>query len=157
DQQPYPPDYDKPQPAPAIIINETMARRFWPDQDPLGQRLRIIASPWMTVVGVVGDVHHTGLSTQPNPEMYMSDLQEPQSSMTVMIRTSGDPLALAAAVREQVQAIDPDQPVSFNTMEQLFSKSAAGQQFNALLLGLFAGAALLLSVVGVFGVINYTV
>ena len=157
DQQPYPQHYNESQPAPAIIINETMARKFFPDEDPVGQRIRIIASPWLTIVGVVGDVRHTGLSTQPNPEMYLSDLQEPSGSMAVMVKTSGDPLNLAAAVREQVMAVDRDQPVTIATMDQIFSDSVGGQRFNMLLLSIFAGLALLLAVVGVFGVINYSV
>lgn len=157
EQQPYPPHYDDPQAAPAIIINETFARRFFPDEDPIGKRLRIIASPWLTIVGVVGDVRHTGLHTQPNPEMYLSDLQEPGDSMAVMVRTSGDPSKLAAAVREQVMAIDPDLPVAASTMNQVFLESVGGQRFNALLLSIFGALALGLAVVGVFGVINYSV
>ena len=97
EQQPFPEHFNDPQGAPAVIINETMARLYFPNEDPLGRRLRVILSPWMTVVGVVGDVHHTGLHTPPNPEIYLSQLQEPQSSMAVMARTSGDPLQLAAA------------------------------------------------------------
>src|SRR6185436_17831845 len=117
DRQPYPPNFDEPQAIPALIINETFARRFFPGEDPIGQRIRIISSPWLTIVGVVGDVRHGGLSTQPNPEMFLSDLQEPQSSMAVMVRTAGDPLLLSAAAREQVVAVDGDQPVSIATMD----------------------------------------
>jgi putative ABC transport system permease protein len=157
EQQPYPQHYDDPQPVPAIIINETFARRFFPDEDPLGKRMRIIASPWLTVVGVVGDIRHAGLQTQPNPEMYLSDLQEPSGSMAVMIRTAGDPLMLATALREQVTALDQNLPVAVTTMEQIRSDSVGGQRFNALLLSIFAALALGLAVVGVFGVINYSV
>ncbi len=157
EQQPYPDRFNESQAVPAVIINETMARLYWPNEDPLGRRMRIIFSPWLRVVGVVGDVRHTGLNSQPNPEVYLSQLQEPQSSMAVMVRTVGDPLQLGIAVREQLKAIDKDQPMTITTMDQIFSDSVAGQRFNTLLLGTFASVALVLAMIGVFGVINYSV
>ncbi|HKA17355.1 MAG TPA: ABC transporter permease [Blastocatellia bacterium] len=157
DQQPYPEHYNDPQPAPAIIINETMVRMYFPNEEPLGQRMRIIASPWLTIVGVVGDVLHQGLNTKPNPEMYLFDLQEPQDSMAVMVRTRVNPLSLASVAREQVLSVDPDQPVAITTMDQIFSISVGGQRFNTLLISIFAGLALSMAVIGVFGVINYSV
>ena len=156
-QQPFPEHFNESQPIPAVIINETMARLHWPNQDPLGQRVRIIESPWMTVVGVVGDVRHSGLAVQPNPEIYLSQLQEPQSAMAVMIRTNGDPLQLAGVARAQVKAIDKDQPLTITTMERIFSESVGEQRFNTLMLGAFASLALILAMIGVFGVINYSV
>jgi putative ABC transport system permease protein len=157
EQQPYPENFDKPQPAPVIIINETMARTFWPGEDPLGKRMRIISSPWFTVVGIVGDIHHTGLHTKPNPEVYLSHQQEPNSSLAVMIRTSGDPLLLSDAARAQVRSLDKDLPVSVMSMEQVYAKSVADRRFNAMTLSGFGLLALSLAVVGVFGVINYSV
>jgi putative ABC transport system permease protein len=157
EQQPYPEHYNESQPVPAIIINETMARMFFSGEDPLGKRIRVVASPWLAIVGVVGDIRHTGLNTRPNPEIYMSDLQQPSGSLAVMVRTSGDPLTLATAVREQVMAVDKDQPVAITTMDQIFSDSVGGQRFNMLLLSIFGALALGLAVVGVFGVINYSV
>jgi putative ABC transport system permease protein len=157
EQQPFPEHFNDPQAAPAVIINETMARLYFPNEDPLGKRLRVVLSPWMTVVGVTGDVHHNGLNVPPNPEIYLSQLQEPQSSLAVMARTTGDPLQLAAAAREQVKAIDKDLPVTVTTMDQIFSESVAGQRFDTSLLGIFAAVALLLAMIGVFGVINYSV
>jgi len=157
DGQPYPEHFNEPQAAPAAIINETMARLYWPNEEPLGRRLKIISSPWITVVGVVGDVRHTGLNTPASPEIYLSDLQEPQTALAVMVRTSGDPLQLAAAAREQVKAIDKDQPVTITTMDQIVADSVAAPRFNTLLLGVFATVALLLAMIGVFGVIHYSV
>ena len=157
EQQPYPAHFNEPQPVPTVIINERMASLYWPGEDPVGRRLRIIASPWLTVVGVVGDVHHQALNSQPNPEMYLSHLQEPDGFLAVMMRVTGDPLSLAPAVREQVRALDKDLPLTIATMDQVLSNSVAGERFNALLLGLFGGLALVLAMVGVFGVINYSV
>ncbi len=157
ERQPYPEHFNESQSIPAVIINERMARLYFPNEDPLGRRLRIVHSPWLTVVGVIGNVRHNGLHTPPNPEMYLSHLQEPQSSMAVMIRTAGDPLQLAAAARAQVNALDKDQPVTLTTMDQIFSESVAGQRFNTLLLAAFASLALSLAMLGVFGVINYSV
>jgi len=157
DQEPLPEHFNDPQPMPIVVINETMARLCWPNEDPLGKRLKIISSPWLTVVGVVGDVHHSALNSRPNPEMYLSHLQEPQNSLAVMMRAAGNPLQLAAAARDQVKALDRDQPLTITTMEQIYSNSIAGQRFNVVLLGVFGGLALLLAMVGVFGVINYSV
>jgi putative ABC transport system permease protein len=157
DQQPYPEHYNESQPVPVIIINETMARMFFPGEEPLGKRMRIISSPWLTIVGVVGDIHHSGLNARPSPEMYLSDLQQPSGSLAVMARTSGDPLTLASAVREQVMAVDKQQPVAITTMDQIFSDSVGGQRFNMLLLSIFGALALVMAVIGVFGVINYSV
>jgi putative ABC transport system permease protein len=157
DQQPYPAHYNEPQAAPVVVINEAMAKLYWPNEDPLGRRLKIVASPWMTVVGVVGDVRHTGLNSKPNPEIYLSHLQEPSSSLAVMVRTTGDPLPLAGAAREQVKALDKNLPVVVTTMDQIRAESVAGQRFNTLLLGIFAALALVLAMIGVFGVINYSI
>jgi putative ABC transport system permease protein len=156
-QQPYPKRFNDPQPIPSVVINETMAKLYWPNEDPIGRRLRIIESPWMTVIGVVGDVRHNGLNTKPNPEIYLSHLQEPQGALAVMVRTSGDPLQLAGAARSELKTLDKDLPVTLTTMDEIFSASLAGQRFYAVLLGVFASLALLLSMIGVFGVINYSV
>jgi len=123
----------------------------------LGKRLRIIKSPWLTIVGVVGDVHHTGLNSKPNPEIYLSYLQEPSTALAVMMRTSVDPLQLGAPARQEISQIDKELPVTITTMDQIFSNSVSGPRFNALLLGIFASVALILASIGVFGVINYSV
>jgi putative ABC transport system permease protein len=149
--------FDGAQSTPVAIINETMARQFWPNENPLGQRLRADGGPALTVAGVVGDVRHGGLAARPHPEMFVPHQQAPSASLAVMVRTAADPLILAASVREQVAALDQDLPVPLTTMEQLVSGSVAGQRFNALLLSVFGALALVLAIVGVFGVINYSV
>jgi putative ABC transport system permease protein len=120
--------------------------------------MRIIFSPWLTIVGVVGDVRHTGLNTAPNPEMYLSQLQEPQSSMAVLARTTGDPLQLAGAAREQLKAMDKDLPVfSVKTMNEYLATAVAAPRFNTTLLSIFATVALVLTIVGLYGVMSYSV
>jgi putative ABC transport system permease protein len=149
--------FDAAQSAAVAMINETMARQFWPQESPLGRQLVVDGGPALTVVGVVGDVLHGGLSAAPIPEIFVPHQQAPVASLAVMIRTSMDPSLLAATVREEVGALDHDLPVPLTTMDQLVSRSIAGQRFNALLIGAFGALALGLSVVGVFGVINYSV
>lgn len=150
-------EFDVSQAAPTIVINETMAHMFWSTEDPLGMRIRIAASPLLTVVGVVGDVRHGGLNSRPHAEMFLSHLQAPQASLAVMVRTAGDSLKLATPVREQVGQLDRDLPMTITTMDQIFSDSVGGRRFNALLLTIFGVLALGLAVVGVFGVVNYSV
>ena len=89
-QQPPPPRFDEPQPAPVAVISETMARQFWPGEAPIGKRFRVLFSPWITVVGVVGDVRQSALVEPPAPQMYLSNLQEPNASMTLVVRAAVD-------------------------------------------------------------------
>jgi putative ABC transport system permease protein len=150
-------EFDGAQSAAVAIVNETMARQFWPHESPLGRRLVADGGPSLAVIGVVGDVLHGGLSAAPIPEIFLPHQQAPVASLAVMVRTSMDPSLLAATVREEVGALDHDLPVPLTTMDQVVSRSIAGQRFNALLIGAFGALALGLSVVGVFGVINYSV
>lgn len=156
------------------IINETMAQRYWPRENPIGKRVALnfeamkfhpdrapdldIPSGMREIVGVVADVRHTGLMTAPVPEMYVPFEQRPIRDMTLVVRASGDPLALTGAVRQQVLSTDPDQPVAnITTMAQLLSASVAQPRFNFMLLTVFACVALALAAVGIYGVISYSV
>ena len=141
-----------------VIINEAMARRFWPDEDPLGQRLRISDQPWRTIIGIVGSVKHSGLDVEPTPEMYYPLLQDPLPFMTLVVRTTGDPQSLAAAVQREVRMVDKDQPVfGIKTMEEVVAESVSSRRLTMLLLATFASLAVLLAAIGIYGVMSYTV
>ncbi|HJU55633.1 MAG TPA: ABC transporter permease [Pyrinomonadaceae bacterium] len=143
-----------------MLVNETLARRFFPGEDPVGKRATVY--PFETpceIVGVVGDVKHRGLDVESGPEFYISYLQAPQPSMYLVARTTlAEPGALASSIQSAVQQIDKDQPIAdVRTMSQLLNEATAARRFNMLLLGVFALLALVLASVGIFGVMSYMV
>jgi putative ABC transport system permease protein len=142
-----------------IVISETMARRVWPNEDAVGKQILLSGNPtpW-TVVGIVGDIRDQLLQTEPDPLMYLSFQQVPWSNMWVLVRATGDPMALAPVVRREVHAIDPLLPVANEQpLERFVTQIAAAPRFTALIFGLFASAALVLAVVGVYGLVAYSV
>jgi putative ABC transport system permease protein len=145
-----------------VIINENMAKRFWPNEDAVGKRFRYgdpsSNAPLMTVVGVVADMRRTGFNNPVRYETFLPHTQRISNSLTLVARTAGDPLALVPAVRAQFKSLDPEQPVfEVASMDQLLSSMVAQRRFSMALLATFAALALVLGVVGVYGVTSYLV
>lgn len=144
-----------------VIINESLAKRFWPGGDALGKRIKIGVAerePWLTIVGVVGDVHNEALETAPGFDTYEPHAQRPWSLMNVVVRTSGSPSAIAPLLRGVLRESDPGILVwSVGTMDERVRASLAPRRFTAGVLTAFGGAALLLASIGIYGVAAYMV
>jgi putative ABC transport system permease protein len=145
--------------APGVaVINQAMAQRYFPNEDPLGKRIGFGGGPfWCEIIGVVGDVRHYKLDSKPEAEAYLSNNQDPWRFMTLVIRTTNAD-SVIGSVRNEIQSIDRDQPVyNIRMMEDVLAESIAQPRFNLLLVGIFAIVALLLAVVGIYGVMSYLV
>jgi putative ABC transport system permease protein len=148
---------DTPQSPGIVVINRTLADRFFPNEDPLGRRMTL-GGVMRTIVGVVGDAKYQGLSVEAGPQTYVPHAQSPYPGMRIVLRTTTEPMSLAGAVRAQIESVDPEEsPTRLATMTHLLSESVAQPRFNTLLITLFALLAFVLSAIGIFGVINYDV
>ena len=153
---------------PVVIVNQTLARQRWPQGSPIGQKVSAVHGGFgplgrillenPQVIGVVADVKYAGLAAEPAPAIYFPMRQAPFNSQTLVVRTLGSPRALLASVAKQVRALDPNLPVAHvNTMSEQVASSVAQPRFQAILLAAFAGLALLLGALGIYGVLSYTV
>ena len=144
------------------LISQRMADRWWKNESPLGKRIKIgeadSKSAWMTIVGVVGDVVHNPYDRAPRRTFYVPYQQAPVLWMDIGVRTAGDPLQVAPAVMAAIRSVDPEEPITdLRTMERAIHNRSIGLNYMAALMGVFGGIALLLSGIGVYGVMAYLV
>ena len=142
-----------------VVVNRTLAEKYWPGEDPIGRRIRIFGpeGPWVSVAGIVGDVRQMGLAEPPREELYLSYKAVSSQEMSMVVRTDDDPERLGAAVTSAIRDVDPEQPVfGVMSMERLIQNASAERRVSMVLLLLFAGIALLLSALGIYGVMAYT-
>ena len=145
-----------------VVINETLARTGWPNEDPIGRRMRSggeqSTSPWMTVIGIIKDAHRADVTRAIRPELYRCALQSTPRTQTLLVRTAGDADAIIGSVRREVQAIDPQLPLfAVTTLERELSLTLTQPRFQAVLLTVFAAIALLLATIGIYGVTSHAV
>jgi putative ABC transport system permease protein len=149
------------------IVDDEMARRFWPQEDPIGKRVTFGPSPgaadttardWITIVGVVGHAMHEGLDADPRVQVYLPYPQTGAQGLAVAVRTAGRPEGYVNQLRAAVRSVDPDQPIAMvRTMDELLAQSVGQRRLSMLLLSLFSGIALVLASVGIYGLMSYSV
>jgi putative ABC transport system permease protein len=146
---------------PVVLVNESFVRRFFPGEEPIGRRVTFgnptrPATRWQTIVGVVADTKRAGFEREPWAETYFPLRQAATGRLLVFLRTAGDPVTVAGAAQSAVWALDPNQAVaSVRTIDEMLAQADANRRFTTLLLGVFAGVALLLAAIGVYGVLAY--
>jgi putative ABC transport system permease protein len=143
-------------------VNQAFAKKFWPNQDAVGKRIVMGGMSehpnWITIVGVVGDVRHFGLDIDPKPEMYVPFAQDPYFTTIYVVRSNQDPRSLLPAIRREIQAIDSAVPLAnIRTFEDVIADSVAPRRLSVVLLAVFAGVAVLLASVGIYGVMSFLV
>src|ERR1700728_4867043 len=143
------------------IVDESTARKYWPTRDPLGRRVRFVkdpTKPWITVVGIVKDIKNDGLDIDGVPHIYVSTYQDPSKQVSVVLRTSLPATLLEPQIRHEIQSIDPGLPVfNVSSMNDVLDRSLASRRFSANLVGGFAGLAVLLASIGIYGLLAYMV
>ncbi len=144
---------------PVVVVSETMGRRFWPDADPIGKRLRADPKgPWFTVVGVVGDVRVRGAQSDSESEAYFGYWLNPEPGINVVLKAAGEATALSEPLRSAVKDVDPSIAVAgIASMDSLVAGSIGDSRFYATLVAVFAALALVLAAVGIYGVLSYAV
>ena len=144
-----------------ILINQTMANRYFPGEDPIGKRINLgnpQTNSWLTIIGIVRDTRHQGLNVEPYSQMYGVHTQTPTRSLNLVLSTAGDPMSLVSAIRNRVSEMDGELPLSnVRTTEHILAESILRPRFNMLLISIFAVVAMILASVGVYGVISYSV
>jgi putative ABC transport system permease protein len=156
-QQPQPEGIDRPQPAPVAVINNEMAKRYWPGENPIGRRFTALFSPPIEVVGIAADTRNDSLRESARPEFYLTDLQEPTLSSILLIRVDGEAAGLARSVREAIWNLDKNLPLgAMTTMDAVVRDTFSLSEFTSGLVGIFALAACLLMAAGVYGLIGFT-
>lgn len=144
--------------APVVIVNQTLARRLWPGGNAVGRRVSFFSGKWMPVVGVVGDIHQSGLDAEPKPEIYVPAWQARYPASALALRARVDPSTLSTAVRQLVWSINPEQPLSdIATMEEILDEDTAGRRMISTLITAFAALALVLAAVGLYGLLAYLI